>query len=693
MGGLEGWYVRLGVLAFCEDGDLKAHEWSSNDYPEYSHAQTQFKLDRARALLTGATTCAKLNAVSPNICASCVHWGKINSPIVLGQVRAEPPRELPVPLDVFACVPDPPAFFKWSSDWQLIIESDNPGKSGRDTIVVTDTPIYLDTVQTGELDHSSYSYSFKNYMPRTGWNTITLDAGTLFGAAGISTMFSKGAVIHEAKPFLKYVRHQVDEYHREHDTELRYDQFGWKNDDSSFLFGKMLYTPAGPVESIGAKEVHTRSQWLGPSPRGHLVAWTEAADNLFASDMEGISAAVLSSFAAVLMRFQSQDEGGAILHLTTPDSGKGKTTALMGAWTVWGTREGLSLTNEDTRVSKPITLGVLGNLPVFYDELRDKDPEVIRRMVVTFTEGRDRMRGMVDGTIRHTKANWQTVMLSAANGSLIEQLQTDGTDAPAYRVLELGAKLPDTVDKAKGDRWRSVLTANAGHAGHAYINYLTQPATLSWARAALEKWTAEIWETTKLGSAHRFRVRLVGAIAVASALVNKLDILHFHTDRIIQFLIKELQSDQHEGTVASLPPLDKALNLFGDFMNFHMGEALVVKDPWRPKTYQRTIIKPNNRVSMRYEMSSQKVYISISVFREWATKRQVSAREIINTLVNHQVLDEKNRTITLPAGTDIPGSQVSCLVANAAHPVMGGLLQMVSEGTPREYQQAKGSDE
>ena len=35
--------------------------------------------------------------------------------------------------------------------------------------------------------------------------------------------------------------------------------------------------------------------------------------------------------------------------------------------------------------------------------------------------------------------------------------------------------------------------------------------------------------------------------------------------------------------------------------------------------------------------------------------------------------------MTLSAGTDIPGAQVLCIEANAAHPVMSGLVQAVTE--------------
>lgn len=565
-------------------------------------------------------------------------------------------------------------------DGKLYAKQEEPDGSITESLV--SSAVRLEGVQTSELDATSYSYKFTKFLPKEGWADVILDAKTIFGNGGISELAGKGVVIHDAKSFMDYVRHAVDDFHADNETLVRYDQFGWKNDDQSFLYGKMLYTSAGPVEAIGAKEVAVRSQWIGPRKGGSLEAWTEAADSLFASDMEAYSAIVLASFAAPLMRFQSQDEGGAIIHMFTPGSGMGKTTALTGAWTVWGTKEGLSLTNEDTRVSKPIAIGTLANLPVIYDELRDKDPEYIRRMVVMFTEGRDRMRGMVDGTIRHTKANWQTIMLSAANNSLIDQLQGDGVDAPAFRVLELSSALPKSIDKTKGDRLKRVLSDNAGHAGDAYLRYLMDPAVLTWVRGALQKWTQDIYDVTKVDSAHRFRVRAIGAIAVASAIVNKLGILHFQTARIIEWLMKELPRPGNVGTVTPVAavPLEAAIGALGEFINAHYGETLVVADKFKPKQMPMVpILKPHNRLSVRFELATRRVFISESVFRKWAVERQLSPRMVIQILTDNEIITNPRRQITLSAGTDIPGAQVMCIELNAQQPCMSGLVASVTE--------------
>jgi len=85
------WYGALGVLAFCEDGEEFAHEWSSGD-PRYTPEETQERLERARQL-SGATTCRRFHQLNHEACERCTSWQKINSPIVLGRQQSESQRD------------------------------------------------------------------------------------------------------------------------------------------------------------------------------------------------------------------------------------------------------------------------------------------------------------------------------------------------------------------------------------------------------------------------------------------------------------------------------------------------------------------------------------------------------------------------------------------------------------------------
>jgi hypothetical protein len=81
------WYHCLQVLAKCDDGAVKGHEWSEGD-SRYAHDETQRAMDRAAN--HGPTSCTKLGEQHPEICRACPHSGKIKSPIVLGMAAVTP---------------------------------------------------------------------------------------------------------------------------------------------------------------------------------------------------------------------------------------------------------------------------------------------------------------------------------------------------------------------------------------------------------------------------------------------------------------------------------------------------------------------------------------------------------------------------------------------------------------------------
>ena len=90
------------------------------------------------------------------------------------------------------------------------------------------------------------------------------------------------------------------------------------------------------------------------------------------------------------MRFHASGDGGAIVSLVSDKSGTGKTTALEAAASVWGRLKGTQIIDDDTTVAKGLKLAVFGNIACTYDELYNRDPEVIRRFVLMFTNGRDK---------------------------------------------------------------------------------------------------------------------------------------------------------------------------------------------------------------------------------------------------------------------------------------------------------------
>ena len=670
------WYACLGVLAACTDGDSWAHRWSSG-YDGYTERETQSRLDRSREY--GPTTCSHFAGINPEGCRDCPYSGKITSPIQLGRnqkpsgITAEV-EDSDSPENPEKALPEIPDGYKWKGR-ALVVEGEK--REGVPAVeVISQYPVYLDAVQTGEV-HDSHSLSLKLELPHEPPKTIIMPAAVMFSSSGMSEMAGAGVMVHNPDLFRKFVRESVDMWNGARKLERRYDQFGWKEDESAFLFGTNLYTAESVRGVIGSDEVQSRSQFLGPRRNGGIGAWSSAANQLFALGHEVQAFALLSSFAAPLMRFHSTGEGGAIVSLVSDKSGTGKTTALEAAASVWGRLKGTQIIDDDTSVAKGLKLAVFGNIACTYDELYNRDPEVIRRFVLMFTNGRDKDRGTADGTLRHVRAEWQTILLLASNNSIVDILSSmDGTDAPAYRVLEFIMDTPATMDKKRGDQLKQQLDANSGYAADIYLRALLQPATLSYIKSALPKWTDEIWNRTGLDKEHRFWVRTIASVIAAAALVKQTGILDFSVDRITGWAIEQVQ--QKKMNHGELAGHRSPIAMLVSFLDQHLLDTLVVPKAFKPGPNQTThvLLEPRRSLLIRHEMLENKIYVEEQTLKKWLVKVGVNTEGFYRELKEKGILGTTRR-ITLGAGTPHSTGQTTALEFISDHPAMSGHLKAV----------------
>ena len=681
------WYAAIGVLGYAEGGERVVHEWSSG-YPGYTHVETQARLERQKAF--GPTTCAHFQSINPKGCEGCPHAGKITTPLQLGRgkdVRSEDAKrfvenvpswiEQPKKDQRADGLPPLPKEFHWEGGGLVWKKENNEGADDYSTLSAV--PLFVDSIQTGEITSDNFSICFKLRLPRSPERQITIPAKNFFSNTGLSELAGRGAVIHDQDMFRKYVREAIDMWHEANDLNTRYDQFGWKEDEQSFLFGRDLYTAGAVRQIIGSEEIKLRSQYLGPNKGGSLGRWSRAANTLFTKGCEPQSFALLASFAAPLMRFHTAGEGGAIVSLVSDQSGSGKTTALEAVASVWGRLKGIQLTDDDTKVSKGLTLGVLGNLPCTYDELYNRDPELIRQFVLMFTNGRDKMRGTVDGTLRHSKAEWQTILVLASNNSIVDVLSSmDGTDAPAFRLLEFVCEIPKTVEK-KGDELKRELAANSGFAGDAFLRALIQPDILGFIKQSLPKWTDELWTRTKLKSEHRFWIRTLASVIAAGTVVRHAGIMDFSVQRLTDWCIEQFQARAPRATVTGTR---NAQDTLAEFLAAHVSDMLVVPTEWKPKVTMHPLLAPRRTLVVRYELDSGSILILESELRKWLVKMGVNRQAFYDTL-QMMGIGGTIRRATLGAGTDYASGQATVVAVNGQHPAMSGVAVNVEKLIPK----------
>lgn len=144
--------------------------------------------------------------------------------------------------------------------------------------------------------------------------------------------------------------------------------------------------------------------------------------------------------------------------LQTGDGGKGKTTALQAAASMYGQPGGDGLPG----VVKPMdvsSIGIVqkmaefGVLPAFFDELgaAGLSPDKLEALVFRLTQGGQRTVGSKNGIAR-TSSGWRGVLFLSGNDSILGQVANEGV---ARRVIEL--ETPITTTAADSDRLKEDL--------------------------------------------------------------------------------------------------------------------------------------------------------------------------------------------------------------------------------------------
>jgi len=666
------WYAGLGVLAHCADGHSCAHEWSSG-YPSYTPDETDRKFSQAKAA-SGPTTCERFKSLNPSGCAGCPF--AVTSPIVLGRVQKE--AAATVAAGAGETFPPLPPGYGMNAKYQITIEIKYKDEKGTEKSYhkpFTNHPIYLSEVRDGETERKQGLF-FRQWEPFAGWVEFELSAKTLTSMGSWGELAEHGAVMLDPetrKLFLRYVGAAYTQLVGK-DRAMRYDQFGWKDDFSAFYLAGTVYKSDGSKESAaGNNECTLRGKKLQPSRMGSLTKWSAVANRLFVDGCEAQSFALLASFASPLIALVTPPgEGGAILSLVSPEGGKGKSTALTAIASVWGELDAIRLLSSDTQVAKFRTIGVLNNIPVNFDELRSRHPELIAEFVESYTGGRDKHRGRVDGSVNPIDLTWKNILISASNKSLVDAInccQRAGDDPLSNRVFEVEMKVPkDVVFAIDGDLGDSLIM-NRGYAGRAYISYLLQPGVIDYCRTQIKRLIEHYTSVTSAQTSHRYVIRLVASVAVAGMICKHMGLMEFSVERIIEWALKEVM--QLAKGVTRFEPVQSLLEIIYES---YISDCLIVDKPFHPR--QQTIVcqRPTRETHMRYEIAGKRLYVSTNWIRNKLNELGQPYQMVVNELEAQQILLDRARRTSLNAGLDVPGGKVPCWEVDMSHPQVGDVF-------------------
>lgn len=672
------WRAMLSIAWTCEDREKAIHVVSQG-HDGYDPIKTLQKAEQTQ----GPYLCATIESLNPMGCAKCVHKGKINSPIRLGdEVQAATPEqslfevveenEEGVSQVVTHQIPEFPAPY---------IRGMNGGVYRRVVVdgAVEDTMIYrYDFYITKRLDDTEKGESVMAvvHMPKDGVRSFTLPLSDVVAQDRLRDRLSMHGVIvaspKEWAEIMKYVTTWTNALQSESEAEISRTQFGWADDGQCFIIGDRELRAGG---AIRYSPPSTSTMGIAPlmKKKGTVREWKSVVDMYARPGNEVRAFALFMGFGAPLIRLTPLK--GALLNLMSPESGTGKSTIQMAINSIYGVPYDLLLQKTDTINARMHRIGIMNNLPVTIDEITNMAPEQMSELAYAITQGRGKDRMKSQGNeLRANTTRWQTIVVSSGNSSIYDKLSSlkASADGEIMRVMEFKVDADTSLTKEESDRIFGKLNDNYGVAGDKYINYLLEsPDEVNDLMARVKH---KVDTTIRFSSRERFWSAMITCAIAGGIISRNLGLHDINPMKVLKWLQNSVTPMRTEAVTAKAEPLES----LGVFLVEHARHTLVING--KPATSgipMAPIREPYGELLIRWEPDTSIIYISTVHLKKWCVERQVSYKDLVDDLEAKGICNrgEKKRMST---GTNLPGVTINTLRIDAAK---GGFSANVE--TPR----------
>jgi hypothetical protein len=634
------WYACIGVLAYCEDGEAAAHEWSAG-HVDYSHGQTAGKIQQWLDAGVGPTTCAKFGEVNPNGCIGCRHNGNIKSPIVLGRPA---PKAIVIP--DLQC-PTPAGFRR--SEEGLFVERD-----GR-WIKFYDRDLWLHQLAYDEsLGYEvmvvRHSLPYEGEVECSLRSSIVNDPKALM--IGLSDNHIKVVGQEAKKVMVGYIESYQQVLQRNRRMTRLLCQMGWKEEGRMFVLGKKIFHKDGSIEDASlAKGVPRAAE--GFRSKGSLAAWSKQTRHLGRAGMEPLAFALLAGgFGAPLMRFTGFD--GALVSMVGA-SGVGKTLLLRWIASVWGYHSDLIMLRDDTANAVMSRLGVYGTLPMVIDEMTNSTGMEVSNNVYRITQGRDKNRLTKNAEEKKFVNQWNTLAVTSSNASLVDLLSSVKQDASAEinRIFEFPVtEHRDFRGSVTTDIYWT-LDDNYGLAGEVYAAWLVQ--NTDKIKPALDEVRTKLEKAANLKGEERFWGAIAAVAIVGGLFARKLGLIEFEVTPVYNWMVKVITTMRTD----KIDTTGDAIDILGQFLDEHAHNRLVVTKG--KGTREIVLDEPRGKLDVRVEADERAaLFIGRNEMKQWVGKRFGSYTKFKTELVARGVLMDANYKKCLGAGTTYAGVMQPC---------------------------------
>ncbi len=657
------WRAGLGIVKFCEPL-APAYRAISDGHAEYSEAATVIKIHNWRA---GPTACTHFHDENPATCEACPHWQNITSPAQLGRLIPEAKPSVVAIVDpdgevIELDIPPPPSRYQRSPVRGVTIGTETKDGTPKDDLVCPYDlyPIKIMRQNGDDVDERSV---WRVHLARINPFDMDIQQSLLSDAKRLHAyMLAKGVYMTSANATAtqEYMSAYLQVLAAQADREKLYDHLGWNDDHSAFVLGTKV------IRSDGTEHPHNPSRSIkratkdGVATAGTLAGWKAAAEFFNRPGYEGHRFFMYASLGAPLFHMNDTGNKGVLL-TASGDSGRGKTTCLKACASMWGKSEAL-LTNgnkDGTTVNMLYEkLGIFCNLPFFWDDLTEQEPDALRRFLLNISQGlgKERMHGSDVATMmRH----WATIVLGSANTDDISRIMSSGKDVDPHLMRMVGVefKAIDTSVEAKieADKFLRDINANYGHVAPIFMSFVVK----NYARVA-KGYIKNVEMVDRMlnsanASAERYWSATVAAAYTGAQIASALGLITYPYEEDLKWMVGHLT--RQRGTIVENK--STADELLSEFLNAHIGNTLVVSAK-ASSNLDNIIHHPHSHSGLliRHELDYALIYVSRTAIMDYCVKNKTSFVKMEHALQSSGVIVNHNQQKVLGADTKYTSGQI-----------------------------------
>lgn len=678
------WVLCLLAAAFCgDDGRDLAHAMS-HGHPAYTVEETDMEYERKvrerEARNLGWPSCKAISGAGATQCQSCAHFSKGKSPLLFGMPQVTlpgntPTKPLPPGLAQLSQAQGirqqamnvlPPNYTRKANGLLYRVTMDDTGNQTEH--LICPYPIW-----DGWLQRNPWVLNFSTMIDGHTVEKINLRYEDMSAKETFRKSILRFGVMLEGDAMFE--RLQV--FFMAWVNTLREGKlaigegatFGWLTKGSieeGFIYNGTLFTSDGEHRPMAVADPVIADQY---KPKGELAPWQAACDIIVGHGRHDLEAIIASAFAAPLIKFTGHS--GLIMAAYSEASGRGKTTAMKIAQSVWGDPKRALQQLDDTQNAVFKKIGQIKNLPMYWDEIKgDENLKNFVRLIFAMSSGKEKSRMRSDTTM-NLSGTWKTLLVSANNDSLIDFIiaQTKQTKAGLMRVFEY-----EVTSMATGDYTTSMVQAmigeldeNYGVVGREYAEFLGS----NWKEVQQDVLTmgSTVEAEQNATTDERFWCALISVLLVGAEYANALGFTKIDLPGLKGFLYSAMKNMRNVGAAQPVD-MDKGVNVVNIIARFladkRARNTLVTNrmhvSRGKPAANSIQVLSnPARLEAVHVHMSRDDGLMRVvsSAFSEWCSEHGISRHQISQQLQKQFSVREVNGIIG--SGTEFASMTQYCL--------------------------------